>query len=211
MLSTFTKEEKQMLFWGLGLVVVAIIVDSYTRNKSKNQESNYRVVMQRGTFQNVAPTPATPPPTTTTPTTTTPSIPSGRVVAPPTPTPTLPIDSGSRVIPPSTPYPMPYPYPYPLPYGSMPYAIIPPMPSVATPAAETAKQSCYKSVVLIGDKEATCFQTRADYTAFLRKTYNTLVDSYNDALYTFAFGRALKVSKAMRKVKNDLANESIII
>lgn len=192
MLATFTKEEKQLMFWGLGLVAVAIIADIYKRNKSKGNESGY--VTPRGYFQNVTPTrPSTPVPT-------------------PTPTPTPPADSGSRVVAPPTPYPMPYPYPYPLPYGAMPYAIIPPLPAVtAGTNVETTKQACYKSVVLIGDKEATCFQTRADYTAFLRKTYNTLVDSYNDALYTLALGRAMKVAKAMRKVKNDLANESIII
>lgn len=190
MLSTFTKEEKQLMFWGLGLVVLAIIFDIYKRNKSKGNESGY--VTPRGYFQNVTPTrPSTPVPT---------------------PTPTPPVDSGSRVVAPPTPYPMPYPYPYTLPYGVIPYSIIPNLPpTMPQGSPEMAKSSCYKSVVLIGDKEATCFQTRADYTAFLRKTYNALVDSYNDALYTLALGRAFKVSKAMRKVKNDLANESIII
>ena len=198
MYSTLTKEEKQLMFWGLGIVAVAIIVDSYMRNKNKGNESGY--VQPRGFFQQPTPTPAAP------------STPSGRVVAPPTPTPTLPIDSGSRVVPPSTPYPMPYPYPYTLPYGVIPYSIIPNLPpTMPQGSPEMAKSICYKSVVLIGDKDATCFQTRADYTAFLRKTYNALVDSYNDALYTLALGRAFKVSKAMRKVKNDLANESIII
>lgn len=201
MYSTLTKEEKQLMFWGLGIVAVAIIVDSYMRNKNKGNESGY--VQPRGYFQQPTPTPPAAP-----------STPSGRVVAPPTPTPTppLPVDSGSRVVPPSTPYPMPYPYPYTLPYGVIPYSIIPNLPpTMQQGSPEMAKSSCYKSVVLIGDKEATCFQTRADYTAFLRKTYNALVDSYNDALYTLALGRAFKVSKAMRKVKNDLANESIII
>ena len=87
MYSTLTKEEKQLMFWGLGIVAVAIIVDSYMRNKNKGNESGY--VQPRGFFQQPTPTPPAAP-----------STPSGRVVAPPTPTPPLPVDSGSRVVPP---------------------------------------------------------------------------------------------------------------
>jgi hypothetical protein len=202
MYSTLTKEEKTTLFFGLGIVAIAIIVDSYMRNKNKGNESGY--VQPRGFFQQPVATTPTPPAT--------PSTPSGREVAPPTP-------SGREVAPPmpslvggeSYRYPV-MPYPYPMTYGIIPYSIIPNLPpTMPQGSPEMAKSSCYKSVVLIGDKEATCFQTRADYTSFLRKTYNALVDSYNDALYTLALGRAMKVAKAMRKVKNDLANESIII
>jgi hypothetical protein len=190
MFTTLDKKEKTILA-SAGVLILLMILYKYWKGKS--QESGY--VEPRGFFQNnataVMPTPApapAPPPTPTTPPTIPPAI--GREIGHPYP----------------LPYPLPYPYPAGYNYGTIPYVVVE-QPAVSN----VAKSECYKNVKINGEETPTCFSTKQDYTKFLKQSYNTLVDSYNDALYSFGWGRAVKIAKAMRKVRRDIDAEMGII
>lgn len=219
-MSTFTKEEKGLMFFGLGILFVGLLFD-YLQKKAIRQESGF--VMPRGYFgsstPSITPTPTLTPMPTPSPSPSPTPRPRPILTSPPipmptpTPTPTPPPSGqGSREIigrEPSQPTILPYPFPYPYPaYGVapiQPYVIESPSTNVI------GKQSCYKTVTIMGDTKPTCFATKNDYVNFLKKSYNTLVDSYNDALYSFSWGKALKINKIMKKVKNDVYNEIGIV
>ncbi len=190
------KQEKQFLYYSVLLIVIGIVYYFLTKGKKNNSESNY--VMPRGFFQQPVVTPA--------PTPTTPTTPVGREVRPPS----TPV---GREVAPSVPMPYPYPYPLPIYGGFQPYAVIPPLPVVASESAKemVAEEKCYKKVKILGEEKETCFITKKDYMNFLKRSYNALVDSYNDALSTLSFGNAFKISKVMRKVKGDINSELGII
>jgi hypothetical protein len=204
MFTTLDKKEKMILASASALILLMILY-KYWKGKDKNQESGY--VVPRGFFQTlntpVAPSTPIPPPIAPPPVAPPPVMPPPPVVPPPPimPPPVQPVPPI-----PGMPYPLPYPYPYPYNnistgynYGTLPYMVIDqPVISGVT------KSECYKNVKINGEDKTTCFSTKKDYVKFLKQSYNTLVDSYNDALYSFGWGRAMKIAKAMRKVKNDI-------
>lgn len=197
MFTTLDKKDK-MILASAGVIILLMILYKYL--KGKNQESKY--VEPRGFFQNnlATPTPIAPPPVAPPPP---PIMPPPPVIPPPVP----PIPP---VAPPVPPYPYPYGgYSYPYNnlsigynYGIQPYAVID-----QPVLSNAAKTNYYKSVQIAGDDRPTLFSTKKDYLKFLKQSYNTLVDSYNDALYSFGWGRAIKIAKSMRKVKNDIDAE----
>ena len=197
MFSTLDKREK-MILASAGVLILLMILYKYFKGNDKSQESGY--VEPRGFFQNnaTAVTP-TPPPAPAPPPTPAPE-PIGR------PGETTPMPPGSVTREVGHPYPLPYPLPYPYPagynYGTIPYVVVE-QPVVSN----VAKSECYKNVKINGEDKTTCFSTKQDYTKFLKQSYNTLVDSYNDALYSFGWGRAVKIAKAMRKVRRDIDAE----
>ena len=198
MFTTLDKKEK-MILASASVLILLMILYKYWKGKDKNQESGY--VVPRGFFQTlntpVAPSTPIPPPIAPPPVAPPPVMPPPPVV-PPTPIMPPPVQ-------PVPPIPgMPYPYPYNnistgYNYGVQPYAIID-QPILSN----AAKTNYYKSVQIAGDDRPTLFSTKKDYLKFLKQSYNTLVDSYNDALYSFGWGRAMKIAKSMRKVKNDI-------
>jgi len=174
------KDEKQLFYFAAFIIGAVILIIILKRYQMRKQESNY--VMPRGFFQ---PIPApTPPP------------------APPVVPPVVPPPSEGRSVGPghSNPYPYPFPYPYPVyDFSVQPYVMV---------APEVSRGSgCYKSVKIAGDEKETCFQSKADYVKFLKRSYNTFVDSYKDALYTLRFGKAAKISSVLRKIKSDIESE----
>jgi hypothetical protein len=175
------KEEKTLIYFAAFIIGAVILINILKRYQMRKQESNY--VMPRGFFPqtsvpSVVPTPPPAPP-----------------VTPPIAGRSLPGHSG-----PPTPYPYPYPYPYPVyDFSVQPYVMV---------APEVSKKAgCYKSIKIAGEDKETCFQTKADYVKFLKRSYNTFVDSYKDALYTLRLGKAAKIASALRKIKSDIESE----
>lgn len=179
------KDEKSLFYFALFIVGAIVLINILKKYQLKKQESNY--VMPRGFF---SPTPApVPPPAPPAP------------PAPPVNPVARPVDPLARPVNnPTPPYPYPMPYPYPIyDFAVQPYVMVAPR--------ESAKQNCYKSVRIKGDDRETCFVTKNDYVTFLKRSYNTFVDGYKDSLSTFRFGKAVKISGVLRKIKSDIESE----